>query len=310
MAVLVRKAGVFTSLQGLGRYGQQRYGVAPGGSMDRTAARIANILAGNDESEHLLEFHFPGPEIVFGEDRVFALGGADFDARLDGEPVRNWHRHLARASGVLSFKKKLGGSRGYLAVDGGLRYDNARSESPFVTERISSGQTLIAIKDSQAEIAGRLGVARDLLPAYSEHPTVRLIAGAESDSLTAECLGILKTSDFTLTKDSDRMGFRLHGPILQAVERPQMVSAAVCFGTVQLLPNGQLIVLMADHQASGGYPRIGHVIAADLPLVAQLGPGDAMRFSIVDIGVAEQAAARIESDLNKLKAGLSLGRYR
>ena len=105
--------------------------------MDRTAARIANILAGNDESEHLLEFHFPGPEIVFGEDRVFALGGADF---------RNWHRHLARASGVLSFKKKLGGSRGYLAVDGGLRYDNARSESPFVTERISSGQTLIAIK--------------------------------------------------------------------------------------------------------------------------------------------------------------------
>lgn len=310
MVLLIKKEGIFTSLQDLGRFGLQRFGITPRGAMDRTAARIVDLLAGNDEAQPVLEFHFPGPEIVFETGCTFVLGGADFAAELDGGLVLNWHCHTAPESAVLCFRRKISGNRCYIAINGGLRLASDDSTNIFVTERLRSGQRLVRNSDVQQPLSAHdRGVSRSLLPAYSTFPTIRIVPGAEFPDLLEEDKRLIEEADFAISHDSNRMGFRLHGPALSLVTPKELVSAAVTFGTIQLLPDGQLVVLMADHQTSGGYPRVGHVISADLPLAAQLGPGDRIAFKIVDIAAAERAAGRIESDLKKLKMGLNFGRY-
>lgn len=311
MALYIKKEGIFTSLQGPGAFGGQRYGIPPRGAMDRTAARIVNLAVGNEESAAVLEFYFPGPEIVFEGDHTIALGGADLGAELNGVPVANWRSITVGGSNSLRFRRRGLGNIGYLALRGGLRPAPDDDPNPFRTERIRSAQTLIADHKAGPTLpAANVRISRGVLPAYSRFPTIRVIAGAEFPLLTAESKAAIETSEYVVSNDSNRMGFRLRGPGLSLADPAEMVSSAVSFGTIQLLPDGQLIVLMADHQTSGGYPRAGHIISADLPVLAQLGPGDKTTFSIVDIAAAERAADEIEKGLRMLKAGLVSGRTR
>ncbi|MCC6329811.1 MAG: biotin-dependent carboxyltransferase family protein [Acidobacteria bacterium] len=308
MGLLLRKEGIFTSLQDLGRFGRRRFGVPPGGAMDRTAARITNLLVGNDEADAVLEIHFPGPEIVFESDCVFAIGGGDLDAQLNGRPLANWSTFVGRKADVLQFARKRSGSRSYLSAAGGFAIEPA--PFAFCTNRLPSATRL----EFRAALCNTLdlstqAVSNTIRPAYSKFPTVRIIAGAEFALLHDEDKAALESAAFTLTQNSDRMGFRLQGRALTMAASPELVSAAVDFGTIQLLPDGQLVVLMADHQVTGGYPRLGHIITADLPLAAQLGPGDGIGFKLVEIGEAERVAAQFEQDLNWLKTGLRFGRY-
>lgn len=311
MTLVIKKEGIFTSLQGLGRFGSQRFGIPPRGAMDRTAARIVNLIIANDETDPVFEFYFPGPEIVFENDHTFALGGADFAAELDGKPVGNWQPVNANATSVLRFRRKNAGNICYLAVGGGLLIGPADRQDDILTERLRSGQKLLTDRGvgppSPPQLNRRL--SREILPAYSPFPTLRILAGAEFSMLPESDNRLIEASHFTVSNESNRMGFRLHGPRLTLAEPVDLVSAAVSFGTIQLLPDGQLVVLMADHQTSGGYPRVGHVISADLPLIAQLGPGNKISFKIVDIAEAERANARLEMDLKKLKIGVGFGRY-
>ncbi len=143
-------------------------------------------------------------------------------------------------------------------------------------------------------------------PRYSRFPTVRIVPGNEFEFLTADSAGIFLGEGFTFTKECDRMGYRLAGKPLNLLDEVQMVSAAVNFGTIQLLPDGQIIVLMADHQPSGGYPRIGNVISVDLPILAQCGPGDGVSFAMVSIDEAERLALQFEGELNFLRVGCRL----
>jgi len=147
-----------------------------------------------------------------------------------------------------------------------------------------------------------------LIPPYSRFPTVRVTAGAEFDLLTAAGEKRFLNSAFKVTGESNRMGYRLSGDPVHLLEAKEMISAAVSFGTIQLLPDGQLIVLMADHQTSGGYPRIANVIQADLPLLAQLGPKDGVSFHLVTVEDAERAMLAFERELNLLRVGVMLNR--
>jgi antagonist of KipI len=306
MILLIEKEGLFTSIQDLGSFGRQRFGVNPRGAMDRTAVRVINLLLGNDEDLPVLEFHFPGPEILFEEDCRFALGGADFAAELDDEPVTNWHVYAVRRLSVIRFRRKVFGNRGYLAIGGGLSAGKSTT-----TERLRNGQRVLRnpeAPDPSTPLPHRR-VSPNLLPVYSTFPTLRIIPGAEFPGLSDEHRRLLEKADFTISNDSNRMGFRLDGLELKLKEPVEIISAAVTFGTIQLLPDGQLIVLMADHQTTGGYPRVGHVVSTDLPLFAQLGPGDKLAFKIVNIAEAERLSARLEIDLKKLKTGISFGRY-
>ncbi|HMQ03880.1 MAG TPA: biotin-dependent carboxyltransferase family protein [Pyrinomonadaceae bacterium] len=306
MALFLRKEGLMTSVQGLGTYGMQRYGINPRGAMDRFAARVANILVGNPETDPVLEAYFPGPEIEFTKAVRFALTGADFAAHLDGSPLPNWSAVSARSGQVLDLRQKISGACAYLAIEGGIEISNI-DEPVNSARRLSKGTKLVQCrKDGSSGPRSRLLLSHSICPRYGVAPRVRAVEGAEFSELGPNSVRAFGKSVFTVTNDSNRMGYRLSGPPLNAVTNTEMLSAAVTFGTIQLLPDGQLIVLMADHQTSGGYPRVANVITADLPLLAQLSSNDSVSFEIVDLEVAEAALAQIESDIARLRVAVEL----
>ncbi len=313
MALIIRKPGILTTVQDLGRFGARSFGVNPNGVMDITATRIINLILGNDESSGVLEMHFPAPEIEFDDRTVFAIGGADFGGTLDERPVSNWKTSEAEAGSVLKFSKRSTGNRAYLALNGGTKLTTWLGSSStnmtaaaggFEGRRLLAGDRIECGDDAVSYRSLLAGIS--IIPPYLSSPVVRILAGSEYEYLTAESEEILLQDKFSLTNDCNRMGYRLSGKPLQLVEKRVMVSAAVGFGTIQLLPDGQMIILMADHQTSGGYARIANVISVDLPLLAQCGPGDSVRFETVSIEEAENAALQFERELNFLRVGCRL----
>lgn len=280
--------------------------------MDRTAARIINTLLGNDENDAVLEMHFPAAEIEFTAQCSFAIAGADFSATLQDAPINNWSSFTVHTGDILKFNEPASGTRGYLAVAGGFAIDEwlgSRSTNLIACVGGHEGRALnasdsIELRSPRTTKSHNIGPS--MIPKYSRFPTVRVVASGEFDLLTAISERALLTDGFTVTNDSNRMGYRLVGPPLYLLHKKEMVSAAVAFGTIQLLPDGQLIVLMADHQTAGGYPRIANVISADLPLLAQLGPNDGVSFHLVSIEEAEHLAAQFERDLCRLRTGIRL----
>jgi antagonist of KipI len=316
MSILVKKAGILTTLQDLGRKGFRRFGINPNGAMDQTAVRLINSLLGNDENAAVLEMHFPASEFFFEEPAACALGGADFSASLDGESVENWRIFFAGQGTELKFSQKISGNRAYLAVQGGFKTENwLASASTNLKAKIGglhgrklqSGDRILfnQIAHPKSRIP-KFRISNALVPFYSKFPTVRLVAGAEFEMLTAGSRKNLFGENFLITQNSDRMGFRLAGAGLYLLDEKELVSSAVNFGTIQLLPDGQLIVLMADHQTSGGYPRIANVVTMDLPLLAQLGANDKVAFHLISLEEAENLLVRFEKDLNFLKIGVNL----
>ncbi len=310
MGILIRKPGMLASFQDLGRSGFARFGINPGGVMDTAAARIANILCGNPDGETVLEMHFPAPQIEFTAPGFFALCGADFGARLNGSEIEPWRHCTASKGDSLVFSRQINGSRAYLAVRGGFN----------LNRWLDSGSTNIKAGlgglEGRALAAGdRVGFQRNtagfgvptfrassrMLPMYGPMPTVRYVAGAEFELLTEHSRRTLDEGLFLVSPQSDRMGFRLEGPPLALAEPIELVSSAVNFGTVQLLPDGQMIALMADHQTSGGYPRLANIIPTDLPLVAQLGAGNKIGFHPVSLEEAERLFIEFERDLSLLR---------
>lgn len=311
MSIVFTKEPVLTTVQDLGRGGFQKLGINPNGAMDRTAARVANILVGNNESKAVLEMHFPAGEIRFEKAAVFALCGADLGAELDGEAVDNWNSRAAAEGAVLRFMSRSNGVRTYLAVGGGFDVEPwlgsvstnlLAGVGGFEGRKLRKCDT-IGFRGSENAVPG-LRVARSLVPIYSKFPTVRAIAGPEYECLPAVSREAFIAETFKVGADSNRMGFRLSGQPLTRKPEAEMVSSAVAFGTVQLLPDGQLILLMADHQTSGGYPRIANIISVDLPLVAQLDAGDKIGFAIVSIEEAEESLFEFERDLAFLRMGV------
>ncbi|HRI04636.1 MAG TPA: biotin-dependent carboxyltransferase family protein [Pyrinomonadaceae bacterium] len=313
MSILIKKPGILTTIQDLGRVGYRRLGINPGGAMDRTAARLLNILLGNDENEAVVEMHFPAAEIFFEKNAVFAIGGADFSAELDGELIANWRPYFAEKGSTLRFTKKISGNRAYLTVCGGFKIERWLGSSSTNLAAKTGG------KDGRPLAAGdhiplslqikakprirNCHISSNLIPYYRPFPTVRVIVGAEFPLLTKSSQGLLYVHDFVVSQNSNRMGFRLKGAPVELAEPFELLSSVASFGTIQLLPDGQLIVLMADHQTSGGYPRVGHVITRDLPLIAQLGPGDKVAFHLIEIDEAEALAAEFELELNFYRIG-------
>jgi antagonist of KipI len=309
---LIHKPGILTTVQDLGRARSRSLGINPNGVMDRTATRLINTLLGNEENEAVLETHFPAAEIEFDAECSFAIGGADFSAELNETPIRNWSSVTAGKGDVLRFTKPVSGTRAYLAVKNGFAIgewlgsrstDLIASVGGYEGRKLQQGNR---IDLREPGVVKPHTIAPSIIPKYSRFPTLRVIASGEFDLLTAISERTALTDGFTVTKDSNRMGYRLAGPPLHLLHKKEIVSAAVTFGTIQLLPDGQLIVLMADHQTSGGYPRLANVISADLPLLAQLGPNDGVSFHLVSIYEAEGASVAFDKDLCRLRTGIRL----
>ena len=313
----MQKSGLLTTVQDLGRNGFRRFGINPNGAMDRQAVRLINILLGNDETETVLEIHFPAPVLKFEEDALIALGGADFGASFNNNEIENWRPCFIEKGSVLEFKKRDFGSRAYLGIKGGFKIENwLNSASTNLTAKIGGFAGRALQKNDRLFFNQRTKykiqktnykISHNLIPNYQKSPTkIRIIAGAEFERLTAFSEQMLLKQNFTIRRESDRMGFRLTGEPLCLIEEGEMISSAIDFGTIQLLPDGQMIILMADHQTSGGYPRIAHVSSADLPILAQLNPNDEVCFELISLIEAEDLLLEFERDVNWLKTGVKL----
>ena len=303
MEISVIRGGMLTTVQDLGRRGHRGVGVPLSGAMDVFALRVANLLVGNPEDAAALEFTLVGPELVFSTDALVAVGGAEFDG------VAAWRPFVVRAGEHLKFGAARRGCRACLAVAGGLEIApvlGSRSTylraglGGFQGRALRDGDVLQA-PDVTRGFTGHWRIDGRILPAYSAVPTLRVVRGAQAD----EFGGVPYVSEFKVSPQSDRMGVRLAGTKLARIGSAELVSSAVAPGTVQVPPDGQPIVLMADAQTIGGYPQVAHVISVDLPLVAQLRPGDTLRFAEVTLEEAHKLALAREHVLAMLHEGLT-----
>lgn len=315
MSLFVKKAGIFTTIQDLGRTGYRHLGINPGGAMDKTAVRLINTLLGNAENEAVVEMHFPAPEFQFMENAFFALGGAEFDAFLDDKSIENWTICFAPKNSNLRFAAKSRGNRAYLSVKGGLtvkKWLNSCSTNLIAGAGGIDGRRLLKGDEigfkSNTSRPNKLyggGISSALIPGYTSSPSISVFAGAEFEMLTASSQKRFLNQRFTITNESNRMGFRLFGQSLFPHYNKQIVSSAVDYGTIQLLPDGNLVILMVDHQTTGGYPRIAHVIERDLSVLAQLGANDSIKFDIVTFNQAEDLTLNFERQFNLFHIGCS-----
>ncbi|WPL82432.1 biotin-dependent carboxyltransferase family protein [Bordetella hinzii] len=306
MSITVLKPGMLSTFQDEGRYGYQHQGIPVAGAMDERAHQLANLLAGNNTQVATLEITLTGPTLRFDSAACFAVAGADLGATLDGKPLALNRPLIARPGAILAFGAPALGARAYLAVYGGFALEPVmESGSTYLRsgfggwhgralrkdDRIGLARPLRAEPEVLDPLAQALWDTRIYLPATLRtfaRDTLRVLPGPHWDEFSDRARSAFLAQPFRISAQSDRMGYRLQGPPL-LMDRPrQILSEATCFGTIQVPAGGAAIVLMADRQTTGGYPKLAQVASVDLPALAQRLPGEEVRFSMIEL---EQAQA-------------------
>ncbi|MBI3886333.1 MAG: biotin-dependent carboxyltransferase family protein [Opitutae bacterium] len=324
--ITVLKGGAFTTVQDLGRPGHQRDGVSVGGAVDGLAARVANLLVGNSEGAALLEMTLQGPELVFEEETLLAWCGGGFAARLGAEDLPKDRPVRVPAGGGVAFGAARSGARAWLAVAGGIDvplvlgsrstyrragFGGHEGRTLKAGDRLPCGapsewaRPVLAALRNSPRTGTAWSVRPETLGKAAPEGTVRAMRGPEWEWFGAEAQRRFFETPFAVTKDADRMGLCLTGPALATAKPREMISDAVNTGVVQVPPSGQPVVLLTSRQTVGGYPRIAAVAAVDTPRLAQLRPGDALRFEEISLATAHELYIGRERDLNRVRAGLA-----
>lgn len=295
--------GPLATIQDRGRPDARRYGVPTSGAMDVFALQAANLLAGNPASAAAIEFTAGGVALEFTHPTLFALTGADLGATLAGRPLPLWTSRLASPGDRLrlSGRRADWGARAYLAVAGGIdvpevlgsrAVDLAGGFGGYQGRPLRAGDQL-AVGAPARGVVSPLGRTwpTPARPAYRRRPPLRIIPGPHLHCFAPDALGQLASATLTISATSNRMGYRLQGLRIPHLRPTSLPSLGVVPGVIQVPPDGEPILLMADAQTTGGYPVLGCVIAADLPLAAQLLPGDSL--TLEPTTLAEAHAARL-----------------
>jgi biotin-dependent carboxylase-like uncharacterized protein len=304
---LVHRPGLHTTVQDLGRLGYQALGVPVSGALDSVALRLGNALVGNPRGAAALEILGGGPTLeVLAETVRVAIAG--FGATLafdDGaRVVPAWHSIVVPRS--RSFRILVGREAvcAYLAVEGGIAVAQVLGSAAtyvraglggFHGRPLKSGDIVRLAQDRASERAEQR-LARP--PSNLSEAQIRVVLGPQHDHFTDAAVAALFAAEFRVSKDADRMGMRLDGPKLGHRRGWDIVSDAIATGAIQVPGSGQPILLLADHQTTGGYPKIATVISADLPAVGRRRPGDAIRFAAVTLEEAEHLARDAEAQLD------------
>ncbi len=312
--IRIIKAGIADSIQDLGRFGFQHLGIHPTGAMDIVAAQIANMLVGNDTSLPVIEIHFPASSFLFETDTVIALFGANFTPTINDIAVPIHKPFFIKANDILRFTKKQYGVRCYMAVRHGIQVEqwlNSYSTNLIAHAGGYKGRYLkesdsLSICSSSIQKLQTISWSINQHYFYTAGNTIRIVAGREYTLLQQQSANAFTNTTFTIEKQSNRMGYRLSGTGLFLSEKIEMISAAVVRGAIQLLPDGQLIILMADHQTTGGYPVIGYVISADLPKLVQMNAGMNLNFMIIQHHEAEELLQQQQMYLRQLQHSINL----
>jgi antagonist of KipI len=300
MSLKIIKTGIFDTIQDGGRSHYLHLGITANGPMDSFSAELGNALLGKDPHAAVIEMHFPAPVIRFEKPTIICLTGADFSPRINQIEMPMNHPVYAPANSILEFTKMIHGSWCYLSLLHepdlplwlGSLSTNTKINAGGFEGRTLQQNDRIFFKDYPRFLLDGNEVLRLHWQAKGNIPIVNhevlFLKGNEWNWLDSEANETIVTSRFKVSSQSDRMGYRLEGPELNTKENTQLVSSAVCAGTIQLLPNGLMIVLMADHQTTGGYPRIGYITTTSLPVLAQQQPGSLIKFKLTTLADAEE----------------------
>ena len=286
--ILVVKPGMLTTVQDLGRWGLQSRGVPVAGPMDPWSHRLANALVGNDGAAATLEITLLGPELEFEDERLAAVAGAEFEIVVDGRQAPWNTPFLVPGGSRLRFGRREQGVRAYLAIAGGIAVPPVLgSRATHVVSGLGglAGRPLkigdrLPLGDEAAGRGPAPALESPMLPFPAGQAMVRVLPGPQADYFAADALDVLQSGPYVIAQNSDRMGFRLAGPVLAHSRGADIISDATPLGVLQVPASGQPILLMADRPTAGGYPKIATVISADMALAGQLSPGDSIVFRV------------------------------
>ncbi len=302
--------GLHTTIQDCGRYGFQRFGMPVSGAMDTFSLRLANILVGNHPNQACLEVTLLGPEIAFSSPGAIAICGANMNPSINNRIIPLNKTIEVRSGDILRFSGLVYGFRSYLAFAGGIDLPLVMgSRSTYIRARVGGLQGRAIVQGDTIPL-GKIDrkirirkISSKLLPIYQSNQKLRVIAGPEVKSFGFEGIRNFLTSGYEISNQSDRMGYRLTGPIIKHSQgSADIISAATSMGTIQVPGDGQPIILMADRQTTGGYTRLANVISADLTLAAQLKPGDKIHFEEISLEKAQDIFISQEKMLESLKS--------
>jgi len=283
-ALQIIRPGLLTTIQDLGRYGHQASGVPVAGPMDTFSHRLANQLAGNDPDAATLEVTLIGPELIAEVDTTMAIAGAQFEVTCGDRAVATGASFTVQGGQRIKFGRVLQGARAYLAVAGGVQ------TRPVLGSRATHLVSRMGGLEGRALVAGdRVPIAAAATPRPARksigltlpsngRSSLRVMPGPQADWFHSDALKTMTGGSFRISPRSNRMGYRLEGPPLARLREGELISEPLGIGAIQVPAAGEPILLMADRQTAGGYPKIGYVITADLPLAGQLAPGDFIDF--------------------------------
>ncbi len=324
--IRVLKPGLLTTVQDLGRTGCQQYGIVVGGALDAFAARVVNLIVGNDDNAAVLELAQTGPELQFARDALIAWNGGDFDATIGGQALPRDRAVRVAAGETVNFGVARSGLRAWVAIAGGIDVPLVMgSRTTYRRAGIGGhqGRPLIAGDELKTFAPGEralammasLKTAEKRATTWTVRPetmgkqapagVVRAMRGPEWEWFSEDAQRDFFSAEWQTTKEADRMGVRLQGPGLVLVKPREMISAAVSTGVVQVPPSGHPIVLLPSRQSVGGYPRIAAVAGVDIGRFTQLRPGGKMRFDKISLPVAQELWLARERDLGRVQLGLA-----
>ncbi|MBO5293423.1 MAG: biotin-dependent carboxyltransferase family protein [Lachnospiraceae bacterium] len=309
MGIRVLQPGALTTVQDAGRYGYQSMGFPVSGVMDRRSFRIANMLLGNDETEAVLEAAMLGPSLCFQEDCFFCITGADMQPKLDGVDIPLYTALLGKAGAVLELGLVREGARAYIAFAGGLDIPPVMGScSTNLKCGIGGWQGRALRAGDEIPFRKPKKCLKNLYKRYEKirecgerHVTLRAVPGPQENLFTEAGIHTFFSEEYTVTQEYDRMGCRLDGAQIESRGGVDIVSDGIVFGSVQIPASGRPIVMMADHQTTGGYAKIATVISTDLPKLAQRMPGDTVSFEAVSIEEAQRIARKEEAWMRRFR---------
>jgi antagonist of KipI len=324
MSITILKPGMMSSLQDLGRWGFQQFGVPIGGAMDKVSATLANYICGNDENQAVIEMTLHGASIMFNEAAYCAIVGGGCKAFVGDEELPFNRLLWIPAFSIIRTTAHAQGCRSYLSVSGGFNVKKVLGSASTYTpsgiggldgSNLATGD-MLSFKHEQVLQASStlkmlpsgIGISQwhtaDLVAEMSTVLIVHAIKGPEFDLFNSTSQENIFTSEFTISSQSNRMGYRLEGKNFALEQQSEMVSTAVTTGIVQVTHEGDPIILMADAQTIGGYPRIARICAADIPLLAQTRPGMKIRFYEIDEEESADLCKELSSRMKKMKLGI------
>lgn len=293
MIMTILQAGPLTTIQDAGRFGLMEYGIGQSGVMDYQSYIQVNQLVGNDKNEAVLEMTLMGSEILFDEETLIAYTGADMQAKLDEVPIERGRAYLIQKGQRLKFGMAKSGVRAYLAIAGEMQVPviiNSKSTNlkckmgGLDGRKLQNGDELkVQVRKYSKKKTEKL-LKKQMEPTdYEEKKMIRVVLGPQDDCFSEKGIKTFLSEDYIVSMESDRMGIRMEGPKIEGKGKTDIVSDGIVFGSIQVTSAGLPIVMMADHQTTGGYAKIATVVKEDLPKLAQARPGDHVVFQKVEI---------------------------